>query len=303
MSSMSKCFILTNTTNNDPFFVEWKKNGLEAEIIFKPISKPLRALRRLWVKLRLPLEHIWYRDIKNQICNSDVIIVHMSPLTLNICKYINRWNPKAKVIAWYWNKVDGPSAPALQQGKYEAWSFDQNDCDRYNLRFNHQYYFKSLVIPPRETEWDVYFCGSDSGRGKEIVRIYKELCQMDLKVKFQVVYPQDSQIPSSIVSEYVDYKEVRENIAKSNAILEIVREGQVGPTLRVMEAVYFQKKLITNNIAAKQEEFYNENRIFIYPEHSREDLESFLAKDFVPYEDEIIEKYDVKRWVSNFTEG
>ena len=298
---MKKYLILTNAAKSDPFLSEWSNNGLQVAIIFKDCSKPMRFVRKIWIKYGLPFHQIWYGDIKNKVCNADIIIVHMSYLTLRLCEYINKCNPNAKVIAWWWNKIIDSEKPSLQKGKYDAWSFDICDCERYNLKFNHQYYFKSFIIPNQKKEWDIYFCGSDSGRGNEIVRLYNVSKKMGLTVKFQVVFPQSRIVPNEIVSEYVDYKEIRQNISKSNAVLEIVRDGQSGPTLRMMEAIYFQKKLITNNTAIKDEEFYDESRIFLYTERPISELRDFLNGNFVPYEDNLIDKYDVKQWIENFT--
>lgn len=300
---MDKALILINASKDDPFIKEWEKNELATDIIFNPVNKFLRGIRRIWIKLGFPFQQIWYGKIQDQINKYDLIIVHMSSLTMNLCQYINKLNPNAKVIGWYWNRVYNNTLPSLQKGKYEAWSFDPNDCKKYGFRFNHQYYFKSMMLPTQNAEWDVYFCGLDSGRGNEIVRMYDYFNSKRITSKFQVVEPQNEQIPKSIVSERVNYDEVRLNIAKSNAILEILRKGQSGPTLRTMEAIYFQKKLITNNLSVKDEEFYSEDRIFIYTERSMNELEDFLNKEFVPYDDELMDKYDVKQWIKNFTEG
>lgn len=298
---MDKFLIVTNTTQNDPFLLEWQKNGFQTAIIFKPCCKLMRMVRRIWIQCGLPCQSIWYGEIKKKIHGADIIIVHMSTLTLKLCQYINKQNPKAEVIAWWWNKIDDHTKPSLQKGNYEAWSFDPNDCERYDIKFNHQYYFKSFILPSQELSWDVYFCGSDSGRGEEIVRFYYILKNMGLHVNFQVVFPKSQQIPSAIVSDYVNYNEIRQNISRAGAILEIVREGQYGSTLRLMEAIYFQKKLITNNAAVKNELFYDEHRIFLYTERSIDELKDFLEEDFIPYENELIEKYDVSKWAKNFT--
>ena len=65
--------------------------------------------------------------------------------------------------------------------------------------------------------------------------------------------------------------------------------------------IYFQKKLITNNTAIKDEEFYDESRIFLYTERPLCELRDFLCSNFVPYEDDLIDKYDVKQWINNFS--
>lgn len=296
-------FLIAINSADDPFLYERKKNGLNTAVIFKPCKKVMRLIRRIWIMCNLPFQEIWYGEIKEKVCEADTVIVHMSPFAKNLCKYINKRNPTARVIAWWWNKIDNHMKPSMQKGKYEAWSFDMHDCEQYNLRFNHQFYFKSFIIPNQKKEWDIYFCGRDSGRGDEIVSLYKAFNKMGLNVKFQVVCPKSHVVPKEIISEYVDYSEIRQNISKSDAVLEIVREGQVGPTLRTMEAVYFQKKLITNNEAIKDEEFYNEKRIFLYTERPLSELKDFLSDNFVSYEEELLDKYDIKQWIENFSKG
>lgn len=296
---MSKFLIAINSAD-DLFLNEWRKNGLNTAVIFKPCKKVMRVIRKIWIMCGLPFQEIWYGEIKEKVCEADTIIVHMSSLTISVCKYINKRNPSARVIAWWWNKIDNRTKPSLQKGKYEAWSFDLNDCKKYNLRFNHQYYFKSLIIPPQKNKYDIYFCGIDAGRGEEITRLYYEFIEMNLNVSFQVVYPQNKLIPPDIISDYVNYDEIRQSISQSCSILEVMKDGQAGPTLRMMESIYFQKKLITNNAAVKDEDFYNENRIFLYTERPLSELKSFLSSDFVPYEDKLIDKFDVSQWAKNF---
>ncbi|GMB84578.1 hypothetical protein ME0901_09960 [Lactobacillus delbrueckii subsp. bulgaricus] len=45
----------------------------------------------------------------------------------------------------------------------------------------------------------------------------------------------------------------------SNCIIEILKAGQNGISLRTCEAIVFNKKLVTNNQAVKQLPYYNPN--------------------------------------------
>lgn len=299
-SIVDKILILTETVPNDYALMEWRRNGFPAEIIFKKVNKCLRAIRRLWLFFGLPFEDIWYADWVNEVKNANMIIFHVSYLTLGLSKYLNRLNSNASIIAWYWNSVSKQDNPEKIRGNCEIWSFDPENCKKYGLKFNHQYYFNSFVVNNRNKVWDVYFCGSDSGRGEEICRIYDECKRMNLKIKFQVVYPKFKGIPKEIISDRNDYDAIRENMASSRAILEIVRDGQSGATLRTMEALFFGVKLITNNEYIKQEEFYNEDNFFLLTERPLSELKEFINGRYVPYDKLYIEKYDVKQWIDNF---
>ena len=73
---------------------------------------------------------------------------------------------------------------------------------------------------------------------------------------------------------------------------------------RVMEAIFFNKKLVTTNTAVKQSVFYDENNIFIVDlkTTTADELQAFFAKPFRNYSDEVREYYSIEAWVDRFTE-
>ena len=87
-----------------------------------------------------------------------------------------------------------------------------------------------------------------------------------------------------------------------NAAYGILQDGQTAMTLRTMEAIFLGKKLITDNRYIAQADFYNEANIFILPDDPTKLDEAaflkFLEADFVPYDDEILKRYDISGWMS-----
>ena len=74
-------------------------------------------------------------------------------------------------------------------------------------------------------------------------------------------------------------------------------------TLRVLEALYFQKKLITFNSDVKNLVFYNDNNILVC--HDEADIEwirNFLQKTYVDTEEcvEARKYYSFKEWMKRF---
>ena len=296
----NRFFILVQTNSTDWALRAWRDNGIMAEIVYRPVNKLLRAIRRVWVRCRLPFQSVWYNDWKNQVKKAEIVIVHISSLTMDVAAYINKLNPDCKVIAWYWNVVRKNTAPNKIKGDAELWSFDPEDCRKYNMHFNHQYYFSSLVMKSDTIENDVYYCGSDAGRGEKLVKIYNELKELGLKVKFRIVDPHYPGIPESIKSSYVSYEDIRADIAKSNAVVEIIRNGQSGATLRTMEALFFGKKLITNNIKVADEDFYDMDTILIYDDQHSVELSDFINSGNPIIDCHRYEQYDFDHWLKRF---
>lgn len=302
MSNMSKKMLLCQVNSNLRWaFQEYERNGACALELFKKANELLRAIRYFWMRFNLPFISIWLsKEWVERIKDAETIIIQMSYLTMNLPMFINKRNPNARVIAWYWDIVKDRTQPKDIKGKCELWSFDPADCKKYGMHFNHQYYFKTLIKKPESCKWDVFFCGSDCGRGKMLTDLYKKMLELNLKVNFKIVYPQDKNIPLETISKLLNYDEIRECNLSSKAILEIPRPGQSGATLRLMEALFLNKKVITNNPKVKEEPFYSENNIFILGERPIDDLKSFIDSDYDYSSDEYIDKYDFNSWLRNF---
>lgn len=295
-----KYIVVTEASKDDWAYNEWKRNGIVCDILFKRVGKLARAIRRLHIKSNIPYKSFWLGKWKKQLDSLDVIVLHVSSLTMWIPKYINTINPKVRVIAWYWNSVTSDTNPINLKGECEIWSFDPENCKEYGMKFNHQYYFKSLIKNDVTIDKDLFFCGSDSGRGERITNIYTELKKRGVNADFRIVNPQYQGIPDEIKSERMKYADISINICSSKAILELVRKGQSGATARLMEAVFQGKKLITDNKHVVDEPFYDESRIFLLDDNKWDDIVAFLNTPSKEYGDEIIDEYDVVRWISRF---
>ena len=298
-----KHIILSERDSKDWIFEEWKKNNIDAYVVFRKIPRFLRACRRAWFALGLPFQFIWYsKGWQKKVLKANRILVYnMSILLPTIPKYINKLNPNAKVAVYYWNSVKCSIKPSRIKGECEVWSFDNEDCKKYNMKFNHQYYFKSL-ISERKTQVvnDIYFCGRDAGRGELLMELYHLFLDHGLSVCYQIVNPEYNGIPDKLKSSYLSYYEILDSVSKSRCLLEILKDGQSGATLRLMEALFFKKKIITTNKSIKDEPFFSPQNIFILGERPDSELVDFVKSAYDDSVDVYIEKYDVKSWLNNF---
>lgn len=79
-------------------------------------------------------------------------------------------------------------------------------------------------------------------------------------------------------------------------------DGTNGLTLRVLESLFFEKKLITNNINIINCEFYNKNNIFIINKDNLDDLNDFLKSEYKKIDKKIINYFDYESWLNRFFE-
>ncbi|OTP86822.1 hypothetical protein B5S41_13200, partial [Gilliamella apicola] len=93
------------------------------------------------------------------------------------------------------------------------------------------------------------------------------------------------------LGQKISYFDNIEKVKQNDIILEIVQIGQTGVTLRAIEAILFNKKLITTNKSIKEYDFYNPGQIFILEDQNYIDIINFLHKNFTPVPLEILYQY------------
>lgn len=290
-----RTLILTETDpETDMMFQAWIQNGLKAEVIFIPMPKLIRFVRRAWVDHFLPGYSVWYGSWKRKLWDYDTVILHASERTRTIPLFLHSIKPTMRIIYWYWNPVNKQSLPSLTRvAGIECWSFDQEDCKKYGMRQNIQYYDYPDEKVEIEPEYDVYFIGHDKGRSSVIERIKREIVNLGYKVRIDLVREGSPNIP---------YEEVQKRIAKSKVILEVTQEGQSGCTLRALESLFMRKKLITTNGNIIHEDFYNDSNIFIFGKDDERKLASFIDMPYDTTSDAFRDHRSIDAWFTNFFE-
>lgn len=293
--------------DNDFFAKHYKKEGVDVQRIYKNVPLALKFIRRLHLKFNIPLYYLWFnKDWMNNLEEYQTVLLHTSIIKVPVIEYINKKHPLKRIIFWYWNPVR-KSLPVenIRHLKCELWSFDQDDCERYGLKENTQFYFSNIDYANNSfLEYDILFVGKDKGRLNSLLELKKNFIDQGLNCEFHIV--SDSKVYNSKknyeYSEAIPYESILELISRSVAVLDFVSEGQYGLTLRPLEAMFLKRKLITNNSEIRNMDFYNPSNIFILGINRIEDLSEFLNTPFVEIDDDIVMKYAFSNWLKRFYE-
>jgi hypothetical protein len=264
-----------------------------------------QILRKVHTHSGLPLDSIWYGDWKQELKRYDKIIIFDCIPNARMAKYIRRKAKKgARVILWFWNPLlDCVSKKLYEQtkGLCEQWTFDSADAGKYGMNLNNQFFFRQDTVSAA-IEYDVLFVGKDKGRYHEIKRLKDLLDRNGICSYLKVV--RDETTPSDAAADVVldkgmSYESLLELSKKSRCILELCQEGQHGITVRTLEAMFYCKKLITNNKNIQQEALYDPDRIYLYPGDS-EKLVRFIQADSSKTEIRNLDRYTFEGWLKNF---
>lgn len=175
--------IVTGATARD--FL-WKYSCTkECSICFSYVGSKtyfLSVLRMIWIKLHFPFEVIWYN--RKVLRNKGTLVVFETNISIYYLNWLISHSNAERFIFYYWNTYREGSLPPddIRRLGYEVWSFDQNDCLKYNMRYNPQMFFhswyKNIDKDRKKILYDVVFVGRDKfGRMEQmqkILELFKE---------------------------------------------------------------------------------------------------------------------------------
>ena len=214
---------------------------------------------------------------------------------------------KIRSAFWIWNTLPDNRVNRLLCRIYRKWgtayTFDRKDAQKYGLQLNSQLYVYPEKNSGNSIQRDVYFVGKDKGRRETLEDLAAFFDRHGITYQMQVKPDDGSEWESSGLQkiDWVDYKEIAGNIRESKAILEICKDSQEGMTLRAVEAIFYDKKLITNNLSYEQYDFYDPEKIYIIRDRELAGLPEFIkAETKAEYSKEIKDYYDVREWSERF---
>lgn len=187
------------------------------------------------------------------------------------------------------NTFNEKSVP-LGINNVEYYSFDPKDCEKYNFESYEQYcsgYDELRKVENITPEFSAYFLGLDKGRKGMVSSIVKLIHGKNkiIIVKEPLNFIEKTQKILLKSNEFngISYIEHLQNVKNSKIIIDIIKPGQSGLTMRPLEALLNFKKVITNNKQIISEPFYHPNNVFIidtFESLEKESIDNFLAKSF-----------------------
>ena len=149
-----------------------------------------------------------------------------------------------------------------------VFSFDSEDCEKYGfLKFYNCFSKPSTIGYDNSKKCDAFFIGNAGGRLKILKDTFKHISKFNKNSKFFITGVDNSDmesIPNVYYNQEMSFYDEMSYSYNSNCLIEILREGQTGISLRVCEAIAFNKKLLTNNQNLKKEPFYDSRYMYVF---------------------------------------
>ena len=233
--------------------------------MFDMASNLKRIIIEICLKLHIKMPKYFFNQDLLHI-QTDTIIVFDGHARPEFLEWLVKGNPGKRFIFWCWNsikEIENNLRIKDIPDKYELWSYSEHDCETYKIKHNTTFYWNTFQEKKKQEEiYDLYFIGKDKGRYNKIKKLEKDLSSCGVRCFIQIMPTHFLRLKKGL-SKRITYREALDNMAKSKSILDISVSPTAGPSLRPIEAAYYQKKLITDNIEVKNMKFYNNQNICV----------------------------------------
>lgn len=287
----------------------------DVDVIYIPVVKPNifhRIIRYVYYKYCSKLYSFYFPaevnyKIKNIPANETLIFLeedtYMYWVVSHLCKHVKHkvayfWNPCSSIVGQKVCKKihdkenkENAIVEYIRALGFKMATFDKDDSAKYDMAYFPQFYRKPHIGSSKQSfKQDFFFCGRDKGR-KELVN-----CMKDLLTQVGVC---NFLISGTNSKDSLNYFEYIEELRNSRVLCEVVQPMQIGLTVRAMEALFYKKKLITNNFDIVNYDFYNANNILVInKETTVQNVENFLLLPYCEINSEIIDRYEIKNMLN-----
>ena len=174
-------------------------------------------------------------------------------------------------------EIDVPSIITICRKYYDhVITYEKKDAIKYNFNYIETPYSIYPIRRGEKTDIDLLYIGKakldiDPTRYKKLIAIFEAAKKKKLNTYFSIVdVPYELQkYPDDIVyNKNIPYSEVLSKISRCKCILEVSQKGENGTTLRMFEAIAYNKKLLFTNSEMTEHQYYDDRIMKLLEEDS-----------------------------------
>jgi phage FluMu protein Com len=227
----------------------------------------------------LPFKAIWYRlfdfadgDIDEQGGFYILYDKCIATYDLNFIIYLKRRHPNCKVVYVFTDTVKNStiyyrkSLERLLKNVDCAITYNKLDADAYGISY-YPYTYSKATDKVFKLEYDVFYIGNSKERFGRIIEIYDQLEKCGVRCYFYIVGVKTEERVNRNGIHYgdpVSYLQALEMMLKCKAILEVNQIGTSDSTIRLLEAITYNKFFITNNVYLVDQPLFNDKYMCIF---------------------------------------
>lgn len=252
-----------------------------------------------------------------------VLVIRGEAISPQIIARIRETQPSAKLTLYLWDSMHyNPNARLVKSHFDSVLSFDRVDVsENPEIEFLPLFFANEYARAAEwsgEHEYDACFIGTiHTDRYRILEKLLDSLDRDGRRVFVYCYYP--SRILHRLRSlvdpgfrrfsrKYVNFvglplSEVVDYISASRCVIDINRPDQKGLTMRTIEALGAQRKLITTNADIASYDLYRASGVQIVDRDMPVVSDAFLLSKDRPFDESVRERYSVTNWVRDVLSG
>lgn len=219
--------------------------------------------------------------------------------------------PDARMILYLWDSIKNKKH-SLEKTAYfdHVASFDFDDCQKNAFHFRPLFFEEKYLTLAEKTDYvySLFFVGTiHSDRYTILEQVKRIFLESGKNVFFYYYIPSKLMffyykyfkkiIPGSYFQDFhyapLDKDELAKKLSDSGAVIDIQHPAQTGLTMRTIEMLGANKKLITTNAEVKHYDFYESGNICVIERENIQIPASFLNTPYKKIAPEIKERYSL----------
>ena len=286
----------------------------------RSISKSYeKALLKINPDLFTKKSESYYLGILDKIKNNSydvVLFVKAEMVPVSILKKLREIFNTASFHLYFYDSVKNVKGVEKKLDYFDSiYSFDRNDCNIYKFNFRPLFYldeYRLDIENEKNYKYDLCFIGTIHSDRYKIIQEIKKICDSNglklylypfLQSKFIYYFYKliKKEFRNTRIKDFrfdkISSHEISKIVADTKVILDIQHPNQTGLTMRTIEMVGMNKKMVTTNQDIKNYDFFcNENISVIDRTNINLDLEIFKRK-YKKLEDQIYNYYSIEQWI------
>ena len=223
-----------------------------------------------------------------------------------------------RYVAYLYDSIERFSIEHLTQGVFDKiFSFDAGDCEKYGFQKTNNYIYlpeqkisdnstyNALTITSFDKRFPNYNSIANYLSLKNInfkfVFVSRNIVYKQLKYNFKALIFKNKTVSNSkniFKEKKIPLEKLLQEYQNTKCIVDLVHKNQLGLSFRVFEAMALKKKIITDNVAIKKYDFFDNSNIYVVENNIIDIPKSFFETTYKDVQPEIYKQYTIDSWVA-----
>ncbi len=280
--------------------------------------------RFFWIKNKKTRQsyakRILEKDISSLNFVPDIIfVIRGEALSSDTLDLLKGKFPNARYIMYQWDSVrNNPNALDIAGYFEKVLTFDLVDAKEYGWKYRPLFYLGTGNKKYNERQYDMALIGTLYYKRAELLKKLKTTAsKMGYKLFDYLYSPKivfylhkylmrdkryDDISKDEVKFSSLSLASVREVYKDVKCLVDYTADDQAGLTMRTIESIGYGCKLITNNKAVSETDFYDPSNILIYDINSFDIPDAFIKTEYVPISEEVFRYYSLSGWIDSIFE-